>query len=154
MAKQAVKRDNKEEKAAYNKEWHTKKRASLTEEEKESKKAYMREWKKENKDKVNTSRRASRKRNPDTQRASKYRLSYGITLEEYDAMFASQEGKCYICKVHQSALKNKLCVDHRHRDGKVRKLLCRKCNSSAGLMQENIQNIRALADYLEGYEYV
>jgi hypothetical protein len=118
------------------------------------KNAYMRQWKKENKDKVNSSRRASRKRNPEKTRNNRLKHKYGITLEEYNKMFDEQNGCCFICKVSQEQLPYNLCVDHRHRDGLVRKLLCKECNSVAGLMKENTERLRMLASYLEGYEYV
>lgn len=43
-------------------------------------------------------------------------------------MLLSQDGKCLICKKE----KNKLCVDHNHDTGKIRGLLCVKCNSNLG----------------------
>jgi hypothetical protein len=41
-------------------------------------------------------------------------------------------------------------VDHCHATGKVRGLLCHNCNRALGLMQDNIENIKRAADYLEG----
>jgi hypothetical protein len=60
------------------------------------------------------------------------RRDYGITLEEYDAMLLAQNGCCYICKRHWSSFKKSLAVDHCHVSGKVRKLLCAKCNTAVG----------------------
>jgi hypothetical protein len=53
---------------------------------------------------------------------------YGITFEEYNEMFNKQEGKCGICKTPQIEIKKVFCVDHNHKTGKVRELLCQKCN--------------------------
>jgi len=53
---------------------------------------------------------------------------YGITFEEYNEMFNKQEGKCGICKTLQIEIKKVFCVDHNHKTGKVRELLCQKCN--------------------------
>jgi hypothetical protein len=54
---------------------------------------------------------------------------YGITLEQYNAMYKAQGGKCAICeKAHRH--ENALPVDHEHATGKVRGLLCHSCNRS------------------------
>lgn len=65
-------------------------------------------------------------------RNSKLKSNYGITLEIYNKMFSSQDGKCYICGKHQSEFKIALCVDHSHSTGKVRALLCNPCNVGLG----------------------
>src|ERR1700676_774643 len=57
---------------------------------------------------------------------------YGITFEEYNTMFESQGGCCAICKVHQSNFQKRLYIDHNHKTGKVRALLCVNCNMLIG----------------------
>lgn len=74
--------------------------------------------------------------------------AYGITLEQYNQMFLEQEGCCYVCKKHQSLFKRSLHVDHDHRTGKVRALLCQKCNSALGLVDDNVEVLEALISYL------
>lgn len=59
-------------------------------------------------------------------RMLKYR--YGINNKEYNRLFAAQHGKCAICCKHQCQLTRKLDVDHDHKTGKVRGLLCNYCN--------------------------
>lgn len=54
--------------------------------------------------------------------------TYGIILDDYNRMFAEQKGCCSICKIHQTELKKRLGVDHNHSTGKVRGLLCDRCN--------------------------
>jgi hypothetical protein len=61
-------------------------------------------------------------------------------------MFAQQDGKCAICKLIS---KQKLCVDHDHSTGKVRGLLCKKCNWGIGLFGDKPNFLRTAADYLE-----
>ncbi len=60
------------------------------------------------------------------------RYTYGITVEDYNAMFIEQRGRCAICGKHQSSLNRVLCVDHNHDTGKVRALLCNGCNTLVG----------------------
>lgn len=71
---------------------------------------------------------------------------YGMTEEQYAAMFASQGGCCAICQ--QPSLRT-LHVDHCHRTGKIRALLCTHCNNALGAMHDDPARLRAAADYLE-----
>lgn len=72
--------------------------------------------------------------NPERSRQLKHNhlvRKYGITIEQYDAMLKSQDGKCAICKFifpESKKLWNRPCVDHCHETNKVRGILCRKCN--------------------------
>jgi hypothetical protein len=52
--------------------------------------------------------------------------TYGLLAGEYDRLFEAQDGKCAICL---GTRRQRLSVDHDHRDGVVRGLLCRMCNS-------------------------
>lgn len=79
------------------------------------------------------------------------RFSYGITPEDYDRMFKSQRGKCAICRSSDTGQTGKrfLCVDHDHKTGKVRGLLCRRCNRGLGLLNDSLKNIETAARYLK-----
>jgi len=81
---------------------------------------------------------------PERIRDTGLKVRYGITLQEYEAMFARQEGCCAICGV---AVK-KLVVDHNHKTGKVRALLCHHCNTMIGSARENISTLVNAAAYL------
>ena len=61
----------------------------------------------------------------ESQRVLRYKQIYGITVEDYERMFSSQEGVCAICS---NGTKNRLAVDHDHQTGAVRGLLCPRCN--------------------------
>lgn len=52
---------------------------------------------------------------------------YGLTKEQYDTLLAAQGGKCFICQIATGATK-RLAVDHDHKTGIVRSLLCGRCN--------------------------
>ena len=73
---------------------------------------------------------------------------YGITEAEWDAMFDAQGGCCKICNTHQSNLKKTLHVDHDHKTGRIRGLLCQKCNHGIGLFSDDPENLRRAAEYL------
>jgi len=75
---------------------------------------------------------------------------YGITFDEYDKLLKQQNNCCIICGKHQIELKNRLSVDHNHKTGDVRGLLCVSCNSLIGNAKENIQILKNAIEYLKG----
>ena len=87
-------------------------------------------------------------------RQRKYQLrdKYGITEEDYDKMFLEQQGKCAICETTEQTGKwQRFGVDHCHKTGKVRALLCNECNRGMGLLKDNADLLRKAANYLEKY---
>lgn len=81
---------------------------------------------------------------------------YGLTPSDYDKMFESQGGRCAICRrVETNRNRGRLTnlrVDHNHKTGKVRALLCNDCNVSLGKMGESPERLREAALYLEKWE--
>lgn len=80
---------------------------------------------------------------------------YGVTPEQYDAMLQSQNGRCAICgttdpKTRTSGchVKSSFCVDHCHKTGKVRGLLCMECNTGLGKFKDNPDTLTAAISYL------
>lgn len=63
-----------------------------------------------------------------------------------------QKDCCAVCEVHKSNFKKDLAVDHNHRTGTVRGLLCPKCNTALGLLEENEERIFKLLDYIRKNE--
>jgi len=75
--------------------------------------------------------------------------NYGITEEKYLELLNYENGKCWICKNSYDYF---LHVDHDHTTGKIRGLLCGKCNRGIGLFDDNKNIVRSAADYLEKFE--
>ena len=75
---------------------------------------------------------------------------YGITVEDWARAFHAQEGRCAGCR---DLLGEgwKTAVDHCHRTGKFRGLLCIRCNRSLGVLLERPETLRRLASYLEAH---
>ena len=86
--------------------------------------------------------------NPDRTKNNDLMRTYGITLEEHTRMFEEQNGVCYLCKKPGDGRWKKLCVDHDHKTGKVRKLLCRSCNTALGQVGDNVDLLKAMIEYL------
>jgi hypothetical protein len=79
-------------------------------------------------------------------RRSNLKLRYGITPEQYEQMFRDQNGVCAICS--EPPLKERLCVDHDHKTGAVRELLCKDCNVAIARFRENPDSLAAAINYL------
>lgn len=90
-----------------------------------------------------------RKANPDRNTNNYLRQLYGITLDDYNAIFDAQDGACKICSRPWNPESNKrLAVDHCHATKKIRGLLCDPCNVALGNMQDNPERLEAAAAYL------
>jgi len=75
------------------------------------------------------------KETPEHRKERVLKSRYGITTEQWQAMFDAQNGCCKICGRHQSLFKKALHVDHNHDTGEVRGLLCSKCNAVLGWLE-------------------
>ena len=73
---------------------------------------------------------------------------YGITQDEYDAMYENQGGVCAICG-GVNANRRTLGVDHNHTTGKIRGLLCHACNTGIGHLQDATELLCQAIVYLE-----
>lgn len=67
-------------------------------------------------------------------------------------MHKAQDGKCLICSDEVSYMNHRLAVDHDHKTGKIRGLLCKGCNVGIGNLKDNAQLCRRAAEYLESYQ--
>jgi len=63
---------------------------------------------------------------------------YGISLDDYDAMYLDQNAQCAICGQDFANLPSRPCVDHDHETGIVRALLCRFCNLRVAVYESPI----------------
>ena len=77
---------------------------------------------------------------------------YGITLEEYNQMLIDQEGKCLICNKHYTKFESNLSVDHNHKTGEIRGLLCKNCNVGLGFFEDNCNLLLNAINYLNNGE--
>ena len=87
-------------------------------------------------------------RNRDKYRDTYLKRFYGLSLEEYNNMTEQQNGLCYVCNQPPKGGK-RLAVDHCHSTGAVRRLLCGNCNTTLGLVNEDINIMNKLIKYIE-----
>ena len=85
------------------------------------------------------------------QRSAGLKDSYGITLEDYDTMLQNQNNRCAICHGENpkgAKRANVFVVDHDHKTGVVRGLLCHACNRAIGNLGDNVENFYRAIEYL------
>jgi recombination endonuclease VII len=136
MASERNRRDRKEK---------NRKRYAEDEEFRERVKAQKRISRAAHKEEINERRRLKSLAKRLADRWLRLRQVYGISKDEYETMVARQGGVCGICKRPPV---EPLLVDHCHATGKVRKLLCRKCNTVLGFCRDDHRLLTAAADYL------
>lgn len=76
--------------------------------------------------------------------------TYRITLKEYERFYIAQNGMCAICH-HPEIVKGRLflAVDHDHKNGKVRGLLCSSCNMALGSFADSSERLYSAIRYLK-----
>ena len=89
-------------------------------------------------------------------RNSNIKRRYGITSDTVHEMYKAQDGKCKICLKPGDVFElgfvkrsKQLCLDHSHRTGKVRGLLCNNCNRGLGMFKDNKDVLKAAIKYLK-----
>lgn len=104
-----------------------------------AKKAYLKDWYSKNYDKV---------------RESVYRRKYGISYSDALAIWQAQNKLCAICKIRldfENGVRGKdgVNIDHDHKTGRIRGILCAHCNNMLGCAKDNIDTLRSGITYLE-----
>lgn len=88
-----------------------------------------------------------------TKRYYDYQLRkfFHIDLEQFQQLSRIQKGLCAVCKRKPTGKRWRLCVDHNHKTGKIRGLLCIKCNAALGQLDENVSFMKNLITYIRRY---
>lgn len=80
---------------------------------------------------------------------------HGLTAEEFSKLEKEQHGVCAICKLEEidskTLLLKTLVIDHCHKTGAIRGLLCNRCNTALGLFKDQIPNLQEAIKYLSKY---
>lgn len=91
---------------------------------------------------------------PSRKQALHLKKKFGISVEEYDRMKMEQGGVCAICNETERIIESRtnkvrnLAVDHDHVSGKIRGLLCYRCNTTLGKFNDDLSLFRAAIEYL------
>lgn len=99
------------------------------------------------------------KNNKDKMRSIDFKRNcekFGIPSERYTEMAATQNNKCAICNKFEtskrSGVTKRLAIDHCHKTGKVRSLLCQSCNTAIGLLNEDTAVLELAIQYLKKFK--
>lgn len=112
----------------YNKKWRAKN------------KGYMKKWRAKNKD---ACRRYSQKT---------WLTKHRLTEELYQKMSSEQKDCCAICAAHKDNVSRGLHIDHDHKTGKVRGLLCMNCNTAIGKFRDDTLLLERALDYVKRHK--
>jgi hypothetical protein len=74
--------------------------------------------------------------------------TYGLTYEKFIGMVEEQKGLCYLCGRSHSGKSERLVVDHNHKTGEVRKLLCVSCNANLYKFENDPSYLDRVKNYL------
>ena len=110
------------------------------------------EWDHNTPDGRNAYLREYRRSDPVLERERWLRGKFNMSLETYDAMLEAQNGVCAICKQPETHKRNgklkALAVDHSHKTGEIRGLLCCDCNTGIGKLKDSVNVLQSAIDYL------
>lgn len=127
---------NKETKTRYHVQWR------------KDNPRYMKEWYKRHKKEELLKANKRNLKNKEDNRKKTLKRKYSLSHENWLEIWKNQSGKCAICgEVFNNP--SDACVDHNHETGKVRGLLCKKCNLALGLFNDDIKNMMTAVEYLE-----
>ncbi|GAB2695958.1 endonuclease VII domain-containing protein [Kitasatospora kifunensis] len=114
-----------------------------------------------NKEKILAQNRKWAVANRERVRAYRRQRSYGITPEEFDRKILDQNGRCEICGIEMHLMDERIkggttrtgiCVDHCHKTGVVRGLICSGCNKGLGYFKDDPARLKAAAGYIAKYQ--
>lgn len=136
----------KEEKLAYKRKRYA--------ENPEKFKARHRQWIADNPERAKELRNLSYKKTYTTNKYAEgvrkctLKKKYGITPDFYEMVWEQQKGLCAVCNKPEKT-KKRLAVDHCHSTGEVRGLLCMKCNTALGKLNDDATLIEKLLKYIK-----
>lgn len=145
IASREWKARNKEMVSAYAKIWN--------EANKALRKELKSKWDAENVEKRIEYNKKFKIDNPDYFKNKHLESTYGISIDEYNNKLIIQNNRCAICGKHESEInRGRLFVDHDHDTGKIRGLLCQKCNSALGMVDEDTDILFSMVSYLNEHK--
>jgi len=109
----------------------------------------------ENREEILRKAKEYQQNNPDKIKNADLMRDFGISLEEYNKMLVDQNYGCAICGKSNTAVDKRsgkpksLAVDHDHKTGKIRGLLCEAHNRALGMFHDNIEELMAAIKYLK-----
>ena len=88
------------------------------------------------------------KEKKDKARASHLLRVYGITLDQYNLLRKKQGYRCFVCRRPEKEFKVRMAVDHDHKTGEIRGLLCSYCNHRVVGRNRDPEVMKRVYEYL------
>lgn len=86
-------------------------------------------------------------------RNKRLQKNFGLTLDDYNRMYEAQHGRCACCQSDMPGGRwNTFAVDHDHATGRIRELLCCKCNQGIGFFDDDVTKLEAAIAYLKRHK--
>lgn len=127
----------------YKKEYYHKNKERL----KKYNKDHNKEYYQKNKEVIKRKKREYKQNNKEYIEERRCKKTYNLTFEEIDQILITQNHKCLICG--KSLMETKRCIDHDHKTGKIRGILCDMCNTGLGHFYDNPEFLRKTVLYIE-----
>lgn len=106
-------------------------------------------WREKNRGRLKEAQNRHNEKNPTARKTAMLKFHYGITFEQYTSFVKRADGLCEICSSPPGTTRQtKLHLDHDHRSGKPRGILCHKCNRGLGLFNDSPSRLERAAKYL------
>lgn len=115
---------------------------------KSDKKAYNQQYYLDHKKEIDRRSVQWRKNHPEYTRKIHLRHNHDLSCENWLKIWESQDGKCAICGKKFKKSSNAY-VDHNHKTGEIRGLLCMKCNFAIGLLNDDLELMKKVIEYLQ-----
>jgi len=113
---------------------------------------YQRKWNEKHREAINKQKRDYHKNNLEKDRLYRYehhlKKSYGMSLEDKKLLLEQQNNVCKTCASPLIHTEKKCCVDHDHKTGRVRGILCSNCNIVLGMIKENTITLSNMIEYI------
>ncbi len=110
---------------------------------------YQKKYRAAHREKMRAYQRKWMKAHPEISRRNALKRLYGITVEQWEVLFDRQERMCAVCTLDESDYKGKWYTDHNHRTGKVRGIVCVRCNQVIGALEDPAVSLAQ--DYITRY---
>ncbi len=87
-------------------------------------------------------------------RRTELKNNYGMTEDDYNFILEAQQGVCKICGTDRAdrRTERRFAIDHCHKTGKIRGLLCNTCNRALGLFKDSTSSLVNALNYLNYYK--
>lgn len=126
------------------------------EERKERTRAAQEKWRAANKAKIALGKKTWKNNNREEwrRRRREDKIKQFMSLDDYHTLLNMQDHRCAICKSTDPNNKNstRFCIDHCHRTGRIRGLLCHRCNTMLGAAIDSQATILKAIAYLERFQ--